>query len=458
MIKEFAKLVRILKHFSQKTKKIKGGSTMSGHVNIAIAGLGTVGVGVCKILEKNGALLEKRTGKKLVLFGVSARDKKKERGVALEGVTWFDNPVEMAAAPEVDVFIELMGGSDGVAKASVEAALMAGKAVITANKALIAHHGNALAALAEESGAALQCEASVAGGIPVVKLLKEGLVANQFQNVFGIFNGTCNYILTEMRQTGRDFEEVLKEAQELGYAEADPSFDVDGVDAAHKIAILTSLAYGCKLSFEDVYIEGIRHITAQDISYAQELGYRIKLLGMAHQNAEGMISQYVYPAMVKESSQIASVEGVFNALVADGDFVDRIVAIGRGAGEGPTASAVVADMIDMLQGRALPLLGGAIADLTDISPVTILNRKGAYYVRLTVLDQAGVIADLASLLKEQNISLETLLQRGRSVGDVVSVVFVTHETTEDKMQKALQEMEALNAVTQPPVMIRMESF
>lgn len=431
---------------------------MKDTVNIAIAGLGTVGIGVCKIIQQNADLLQKRSGKRIIVHAVSARDRSKSRGVDLSAARWFENPTIMATDPEIDLYVELIGGSEGVAKDSVEAALKAGKAVVTANKALIAHHGNELAVMAKKYNAALLCEAGVAGGIPAIKVLKEGLAANSFSDVYGIFNGTCNYILTEMRKTGREFSEVLQEAQDLGYAEADPSFDVDGVDAAHKISILTSLAFGTELAFDDVYIEGIRHISAADIEYADELGYRIKLLGIARKRADGRISQRVHPAMVQKESPISAIEGVFNGLVAEGDFVDKIVAEGRGAGEGPTASAVVADIIDIVQNRDLPLLGCDPDDLITMAPVDIEERYGAFYVRLMVLDRPGVIADISAILRDNKVSLESLIQRGRAPGEAVPVVFTTHETEESFMQKALLAIAKLDSVIEDPRMIRIESY
>ena len=322
---------------------------MSDAIRIAVAGLGTVGAGTVRLLQEHAELIAQRAGRPAMLSAVGARDRRKDRGLDLVGVRWFEDVVAMAADAEVDVVIELIGGSEGTAKEVVETALRSGKHVITANKALLAHHGAALAREAEGGGGVLAYEAAVCGGIPIIKTLREGLAANRIERIYGILNGTCNFILTTMRETGREFGEVLAEAQKLGYAEADPSFDVDGVDAAHKLAILSALAYGCETDFDGVHIEGVRGISALDIDYADRLGYRIKLLGIARRT-DGGIEQRVHPCMVAKSTPIAHVEGVFNAVVAEGDFVGSIMSEGAGAGAGPTASAVVADLIDIARG------------------------------------------------------------------------------------------------------------
>jgi len=426
-------------------------------LKIAVAGLGTVGAGVLKVLAEHGALIEQRCGRRIQVTAVSARDRSKDRGVDLSNVRWFEDPVAMAAAPDVDVVVELIGGSDGAAKATVETALETGRHVVTANKALLANHGPALAQMAEGRGLALAFEASVAGGIPIVKALREGLAANRVTEVHGILNGTCNYILTEMRTTGREFADVLAEAQALGYAEADPSFDIDGVDAAHKLAILTSVAFGVPVDFQSVHIEGIRHISAVDLKYAEELGYRIKLLGIARLTRNG-VEQRVHPCMVPKDAPIAAVDGVFNAVVAQGDFVDRVWLVGRGAGAGPTASAVVADLVDVARGRSTPTFGVPASQLAALDPSPMEGRQGAYYVRLMVVDRPGVIAEVAAVLRDNNVSMESFLQRGRSPGEAVPVVLTTHDTNEASMQKALAQIAAQAAVLEPPRMIRIEQF
>jgi homoserine dehydrogenase len=426
-------------------------------LRIGIAGLGTVGGGVLRLLQTHADLLAQRSGRRIVVAAVSARDRHRDRGVSLDGVRWYDDAVALAADPEIDVVVELIGGSDGIAKAVCETAIAHGKPVVTGNKALIAMHGPALAAAAEEAGVALAFEAAVAGGIPAIKGLREGLAANRIEAVFGILNGTCNYILTEMRTTGREFAEVLAEAQKLGYAEADPSFDVDGVDAAHKLAVLAALAFNTPVAFADLHIEGIRQISALDIAYAEELGFRIKLLGIARRTAEGL-SLRVHPCMVAEASPIAHVEGVFNAVVAQGDFVGQVMMTGRGAGAGPTASAVVADLVDLSRGFKVPTFGVPAARLDTLPVVAMDHRRGAYYLRLMVVDRPGVIADVAAAMRDQQISVESLLQRGRSPGDAVPLVIVTHETDEAAMSRLLATIGSLDAVLEPPHVIRIEDL
>ncbi|WP_342235247.1 homoserine dehydrogenase [Inquilinus sp. OTU3971] len=426
-------------------------------LRIGIAGLGTVGGGVLRLLQAHAELLAQRSGRRIVVAAVSARDRHRDRGVPLDGVRWYDDAVALAADPEIDVVVELIGGANGIAKAVCETAIGHGKPVVTANKALLAVHGADLAARAEEAGVALAFEAAVAGGIPAIKGLREGLAGNRIDGVFGILNGTCNYILTEMRTTGREFAEVLAEAQKLGYAEADPSFDVDGVDAAHKLAVLAALAFNARVEFDDLHIEGIRQISALDIAYAQELGYRIKLLGIARRTDEGL-SLRVHPCMVAEASPIAHVEGVFNAVVAQGDFVGQVMMTGRGAGAGPTASAVVADLVDLARGLKVPVLGIPAARLERALVLPMDHRRGAYYLRLMVVDRPGVIADVAAAMRDQQISVESLLQRGRSPGDAVPLVIITHETDEAAMTRLLAALGALDAVLEPPHVIRIEDL
>jgi len=388
---------------------------MTRPLSIGIAGLGTVGGGVLTMLRQNAALIAARAGRPIAVTAVSARDRNRDRGVPLSGLRWYEDPVALASDPGVDVVVEVIGGSEGPARALVEAAIAAGKPVVTANKALLAVHGAALAAAAEKAGVVLAFEASVAGGIPVIKALREGLAGNRIKSVAGILNGTCNYILTVMRERGREFAEVLADAQKLGYAEADPAFDVDGIDAAHKLAILAALAFGRPVDFAAVHVEGIRRISALDIAFAGELGYRIKLLGLARQTEAG-IETRVHPCMVPDTAPIARVDGVFNAVVAEGDFVGRVMLEGRGAGAGPTASAVVADLIDLARGRATPVWGAASGALTAAPSVPMEAHVGAYYLRLMVVDRPGVIADVSAVLRDAGISLESMLQRGRSPG------------------------------------------
>jgi len=429
---------------------------MTRPLSVAVAGLGTVGGGVLKVLRDNADIVTARAGRPIAVTAVSARDRTKDRGVSLGGLRWYDDPVALAADPAVDVVVELIGGSDGPARALAEATIAAGKPLVTANKALLAVHGAELAAMAEERGVPLAFEAAVAGGIPVIKSLREGLAANRISRVTGILNGTCNYILTQMRERGREFADVLADAQKLGYAEADPSFDVDGIDAAHKLAILAALAFGRPVAFDAVYIEGIRRISALDIAFATELGYRIKLLGIARQ-AETGIETRVHPCMVPVAAPIARVDGVFNAVVAEGDFVGRVMLEGRGAGEGPTASAVVADLIDIARNRTTPVWGAAAAALSAAPSVPMSAHVGPYYLRLMVVDRPGVIADVTAVLRDLGISLESMLQRGRSPGEAVPVVLVTHETRESAMTDALARIAALDTVMEAPTLIRIEA-
>lgn len=425
-------------------------------LRIGIAGLGTVGGGVVKLLAAQAALITARAGRPIVVTAVSARTKGRDRGFSVEGLSWHDNPVALAADAQVDVVVELIGGAEGPAKDLAEAAIAAGKSVVTANKALLAMHGTALAAAAESAGQVIAYEAAVAGGIPVIKMLREGLAGNNISRVAGILNGTCNYILTVMREEGRDFAEVLADAQKLGYAEADPSFDVDGVDAAHKLAILAGLAFGVNIDFGSLHIEGIRRISDLDISFAQELGYRIKLLGVAEQTSAG-ISLRVHPAMVPATRPLATVDDVFNAVQLEGNFSGPVFLRGRGAGEGPTASAVVADLIDIARGIRIPVWGQAAAGLAPARVLPMAAHEGAYFLRLMVTDQPGVMADVTAILRDHGISLESMLQHGRKPGLPVPIVLVTHETSEAAVNHALAGIEKLPAVLEPPALIRIEA-
>jgi homoserine dehydrogenase len=427
-----------------------------GVLRVGVAGLGTVGAGVLRMLAENGDVIAARAGREIKVTAVSARARDKDRGVSLAGMNWHDDADGLVQDGDVDVVVELIGGSDGPAKALVEAAIAAGKPVVTANKALLAVHGAALAAAAEQVGVALGFEAAVAGGIPVIKALREGLAGNRIFRVAGILNGTCNYILTVMREQKRGFEDVLADAQALGYAEADPSFDVDGVDAAHKLAILAALAFGRPVDFGAVHIEGIRRVSALDISFAEELGYRIKLLGIARETASG-VEVRVHPAMVPVKNFLASVDGVFNAVLAEGDFVGTILLQGRGAGAGPTASAVVADLIDIARGTHIPVFGARMAALAESSAVPVQKHIGAYFLRLMVVDQPGVLADVTAILRDCNVSLESMLQHGRAPGEAVPIVLVTHETNEGAINQAIARIGKLASVLEAPALIRIEA-
>ena len=430
---------------------------MKQPLKIAIAGLGTVGSGVLQLLDRQADLLTQRAGRRIIVAAVSARDRRRDRGADLSAVRWYEDAAAMAADPEIDVVVELIGGADGIARRVLDAALDHGKHVVTANKALMAHDGTRLAARAEKKGLILSFEAAVAGGIPVIKGLREGLAGNRLERLYGILNGTSNYILTTMRESAHEFAEVLAEAQKLGYAEADPSFDIDGIDAAHKLAILASVGFGRPVDLAGVYAEGIRHVSRLDIDFAEELGYRIKLLGIARLTEEGL-EQRVHPCMVPRATPIAAVEGVYNAVVAEGDFVGRVVLQGRGAGAFPTASAVAADLVDIAGGRHVPTFGLHIENLRDLPGVPIERHHGAYYIRLMVVDQPGVIADVAAALRDEQVSMESMIQRGRAPGEAVPVVLTTHITVEAAMRRAIERIEALDTVLEPPHMIRIEDF
>lgn len=423
-------------------------------LRVGIAGLGTVGAGVVRLLRDNAGLIAARAGRPIEVVAVSARDRARERGIRLDAFAWHGDATALAAAPGIDVVVELIGGADGPARALVMAALGAGRPVVTANKALLAHHGAEIAQAAERARATLCFEAAVAGGIPAIKALREGLAANRIRRVAGILNGTCNFILTAMHERGRQFGEALSEAQQRGYAEADPSFDIDGLDTAHKLAILAALAFGRPVDLAAMHVEGIRHVTALDIAFARELGHRVKLLGIAQAGPRG-IETRVHPCLVPQDSSLARVEGVNNAVVAEGDFVGRVMLEGRGAGAGPTASAVVADLIDLARGHALPVWGVRGAALAA-APAAAADGAGTYYLRLMVLDRPGVIADVAGALRDSGVSLETMLQHGRAPGEAVPVVLVTHETREAQMRAAVAAIERLDSVLERPALIRIE--
>jgi homoserine dehydrogenase len=424
-------------------------------LKIAVAGLGTVGGGTVRLLASQAALLAARTGRTLRLVAAAALEKPAD--LPLDGATFYGDARAMTREADYDVLVELIGGSSGIALDVVTEALRRGRHVVTANKAMVAHHGLTLAGLAEEKGVTFGFEAAVAGGIPVIKALREGLAANRLSQIYGILNGTCNYILTTMRETGREFGDVLAEAQALGYAEADPSFDIDGIDTAHKLSILTSLAFGTAVDFAKVHIEGIRRVSAFDIKAAQELGYRIKLLGIARRTEFG-IEQRVHPCMVPIASSIGCVEGVFNAVVAEGDFVGRTVFEGRGAGAAPTASAVVADILDIAAGRQTPTFGVPAKMLVPLQTAAMDEHRGAFYIRFMVVDRPGVFADIAAALRDEEVSMESILQRGRAPGETVPVVMTVHDTREQAMMKAIDRIRAIDAVVEPPHLIRIEAF
>jgi homoserine dehydrogenase len=428
---------------------------MTKPLRIAIAGLGTVGGGVARVLLLRGDELAARAGRSLELVAVSARDRKKRRAADVSKALWHDDPVALVES-DVDVVVELIGGEDGAAYTLVRKALSAGKHVITANKALLAHHGAELAALAEEHRVALKFEAAAAGGIPIVKALSESLVAYGINAVRGILNGTCNYILTKMEASGRPFADVLAEAQHLGYAEADPTLDIGGGDTAHKLALLASLAFGVKPDLAKITIDGIAAITPDDIRFAHEFGYRIKLLGVAKQTPYG-IDQRVEPAMVKLGTQLADVEGAFNAVVAHAGEAGPFFFEGRGAGEAPTASAVIADIMDVARGSFGPAFGRPVSALKTLDAAPPEKRLSAFYLRFDVIDAPGVLAGIAHKLAEHEVSIESMLQRGRAPGEPVSIVMITHECSQGAVSGALKAIAVSDKVLGKPCMIPMEA-
>jgi len=430
---------------------------VSSALRVGLAGLGTVGGGVVKLLSEHKVLLEARAGRPIVLAGVSALETPKPLAPLLKGVAWHDDARKLAVSNDIDVMVELIGGADGVAKQIAEAALGAGKSLVCANKALIAKHGVVLATLAEQKKVALQFEAAVAGGIPILKSIREGLAGNRFQRVYGILNGTCNYILTGMEESRRDFAAVLAEAQKLGYAEADPAADVDGHDAANKLAILTSLAFGTPVSLESIYVEGIRNVSALDIAFAAELGYRIKLLAIARMTDHGL-EQRVHPCMVRRDKPVAQVMGVLNAVVAEGDFVGQTVFEGPGAGERATASAVVSDLVDLARGRTSHPFSVPVAKLSRLRSAAMDKHVGAYYVRLIVKDVPGVLAAVARIFAEAEVSIESVLQRGRAPGENVPLILTTHECQEAAMMRVRDRLANTKAVVEKPAFIRIEEL
>ena len=430
---------------------------MSEPLRVALAGLGTVGGGVIKLLEANRDLIARRASRPIEIVAVSARNRSRDRGVDLSGFDWVDDPVALAGHAGADVVVELIGGSDGPALALAEASIAAGKAFVTANKAMVAHHGVPLARAAETAGLALKYEAAVAGGIPVIKGLREGAAANEITRVYGILNGTCNYILTTMESEGRDFAGVLADAQALGYAEADPGFDIDGVDAAHKLSILASLAFGTSLDFDAVKISGIRNVLAGDIAQARALGFRVRLVGLAEAGADGLF-QRVHPCLVPDSHPLAHVQGSMNAVVAEGNFVGRLFFEGRGAGEGPTASAVVADLIDIARGEFGPAFAMPVASLAHPGVADAGRRVARAYLRFEVADRTGVLAELTAAMRDAGVSIESMIQRGEAPHGGVLVVMTTHEGPESAVAQALAALSGSPSLTGAPMMMPILDF
>lgn len=419
-------------------------------LKVAIAGLGTVGGGVIRVLETNRELIERRAGRAIEVVAVSARDRSKDRGIDLSRLQWVDDTVRLADAG-ADVVVELVGGADGPALALARATLAGGKGLVTANKAMLAHHGLELATAAEQAGAPLKFEAAVAGGIPVVKGLREGAAANVITRVTGILNGTCNFILSKMETEGRDFGEVLAEAQALGFAEADPSFDIDGIDAAHKLSILASLSFGTRPAFGAVAVSGIRHLLAADVAEAAALGYRVRLVGTAEASAGGGLFQRVHPHLVPVDHPLAHVTGATNAVVAEGNYVGRLLFQGAGAGAGPTASAVVADLIDIARGEYGPSFAMPADALTASEPADSGERRGRAYLRFVVQDRVGVLAEIAAAMRDAGVSIESLIQRGATAEGSALVAIVTHEGPERCVAAALERLRGSPSLAGEPL-------
>lgn len=429
-------------------------------LRIGLAGVGTVGVGVIRLLEANADLVTARAGRPLEVVAVSARDRNRDRGVDLSGYAWEDDMTALAARDDVDVVVELVGGSDGPALTLARGAITGGKALVTANKAMVAHHGQSLAIAAENAGTALKFEAAVAGGIPIVKGLREGAAANAIERIYGILNGTANYILSTMEQTGADFGATLKDAQELGYAEADPTFDVEGVDAAHKLSILSAIAFGAQIDFDAVDCAGISAVRAADIAQADALGYVIRLIGMAdvETRADGSpaLLQQVKPCLVPKGHPLAHVTGATNAVVAEGNFSGRLLFQGAGAGDGPTASAVVADLIDIARGETGSPFSIPTEQLVPMQSAQSDHRTGQAYLRFTVTDRPGVLAEITAAMRDADVSIESLIQQGRANdGGEVLVAMVTHDGPEGNITKAAELLSGSASLTAPPLIMRL---
>jgi len=434
-------------------------------LRVGVAGLGNVGATLVRILQRDGGELTRKTGRSVVVTAVSARSRSRDRGIDTTNLQWFDDPVALAKSDSIDLFVELIGGEDGPALAAVRAALEIGRPVVTANKALLARHGVALARLAEENSAQLGFEAAVAGGIPVIKTLREGLGSARIARVYGIMNGTCNYILTRMGNEGIGFAECLADAQRLGYAEADPTFDVGGYDTAHKLAILASLCFGCEIAPDEIFVEGITTITQADIKVAGDLGYKIKLLGIAQRSPDG-IEQRVHPTLVPKSSAIAGVDGVLNAVALETDHVHELLLAGPGAGGPPTASSVLSDILDIARGTRVPPLGVPSQELVPYKQAPMKAHEGGYYIRLNAKDVPGAFAAVASRMGAAGISLESVIQRpDLRVSDAApadvsirTIVLLTHSTLEQSVREALALIAADGFIVGEPQLIRIESL
>ena len=440
--------------YTQRTISFRKGLEMTKPLRLGIAGLGTVGVGVIKIIQEKLSTLEARTGKKIIISAVTARSKTKQRGIDLTPYQWEKDPVSLAKRDDVDIFIELIGGHEGVAKEAVEVAIRQGKDVVTANKALLAHHGHQLALKAEENGSILRFEAAVAGGIPVIKSLTEGLAGNSINRIMGVMNGTCNYILTRMESSGLNYEEVFSEANNLGYLEADPNLDIGGIDAAHKLSILSSIAFGTEVNFNGVDLDGIEKITVNDIHQAADMGFRIKLLGVSQMTSSGL-EQRMSPCLVPAASPLGQLEGGTNMIVIDGDQVGQIVLRGAGAGEGPTASAVISDVGDIARGIRLATFGQPAKTLTKVLS-SKSQTPAPYYLRMLLHDEPGALAKITKILSEFNVSIDRMRQYGHS-DENAPVLIVTHEIKHEDLMQAIQEMPDTKVLKAQPVAIRIET-
>jgi len=426
---------------------------MPDPLRLGIAGLGTVGRGVVRILQRHPGLIAARAGRPVVITAVSARDRSRDRGVDLSGYAWEGDPVALARRADVDVFVELMGGAEGPARAATEAAIGAGKDIVTANKALLAWHGQALAVAAEARGHVIRFEAAVAGGIPVVKALTEGLAGNAILRVMGVMNGTCNYILTRMESAGLPYDAVFEEARQLGYLEADPELDVGGIDAGHKLSLLAAIAFGTKVSFPAVELEGIGRIKIEDIRHAADMGFRIKLLGVAQMTGRGL-EQRMSPCLVPADSPLGQLPGGTNMVVLEGDSSGQIVLRGAGAGEGPTASAVMSDVIEIARGTRLSTFGQPAATLADPVPARA-SAPAPHYLRMTLVDKPGALAKVATVLGDEGISIDRMRQYQHS-DTSAPVVLVTHATTRDAVDHALGRLPSTGVLTGDAVAIRIE--
>lgn len=419
-------------------------------LRVGIAGLGTVGGGLLKLFADPSS----RVHEKLQLVAVSARNRSRQRGADIAAYRWFDDPVELAAQPDIDLVVELIGGSDGPAKRAVETALQRGAHVVTANKALVAVHGRALAETSEATGAKLLFEAAVGGGVPMVKTLKESMAGSRASAVAGILNGTCNYILTEMEASGRSFGDVLADAQRMGYAEADPTMDVGGFDAAHKLTILSAIAFGSRPDFDHVRVEGIERVSLTDIRLAGKLGYRIKLTAKGALTENG-VEMHVRPALLAFDHPLANIGGSLNALVVDAEPSGQLTFIGRGAGEGPTAASVASDLIDLAENRAGFAFGRPLAQLSSAPRATPAER-GRYYLRLMVVDRPGVVAAVSDRLAHESISIESFLQMPGHEGPSVPIVLTTQSCTRASVEAAVAAIQSLDVVSETPYVMPVE--